>query len=96
LKLLRLPASAGVDITKRAWIAMLVAAVLLVFVVVAATLMTSERFACIDICRDRGFADARYTPAVRLRPARCSCLTADEARLRTRVPEGVEVPLPAR
>jgi Pyruvate kinase, alpha/beta domain/Pyruvate kinase, barrel domain len=89
-------ASDGVDITARAKAAVIVAAVLLVFVVVATTQMTIKRHACIDACRDRGFVDARYTPAVRNQPARCHCLTADESRLRTRVPAGVEISLPAR
>jgi hypothetical protein len=89
-------ATAGDGITARARVAVLVAAVLLVFVVVAATLMTSQRHACINACRDRGFADARYTPAVRNQPAHCHCLTVDESRLRTRVPVGVEIALPVR
>ncbi len=88
--------SVGVDITARARLAVIVAAVLLVVVVVAATWMTVERRTCFDACHDRGFADARYTPAVRNKPAHCHCLTADESRIRTRVPVGVEIPLPAR
>lgn len=72
-----------------------VAGVLALVAVGLATRLTLQRSACRSACEARGYADARYTSAGRNgTPARCHCLTADEAAMRSRIPLGTEIPLP--
>lgn len=91
-----IPVAWRIPIDVRARLTLAVAAALLVGVAVAAWRMTADRRTCQEVCQARGYADMRLSPAGRDRPARCHCLTADEARVRDRIVPGTEVEMPAR
>lgn len=65
--------------------------VALVALVAGATHLSLQRRDCHSLCAARHFADARFTPAGHGSPALCHCLTAAEAAVTGRVPEGTQV-----